>query len=110
MRRQDNERSWIAAGLKITVNLAIALLLAGVILCGVNGIGPGDFVFSLQEIASLSAPALVVIACGILLLFFTPLLGLILSTAFLYRGGERRYVAVLVAILCLVVGLVLATL
>lgn len=110
MLKQDNERSWIAAGLKIAVNLAVALLLIGVILCGVQGIGPGDFVFSLQEIFSLSAPALVVITCGILLLFFTPLLGLILSTVFLCRGGEKRYLAVLVAILCLIAGLVLAML
>ncbi|GEM_PF-5604990 len=110
MLKQDSERSRIAAGLKIAVNLAVALLLIGVILCGVWGIGPGDFVFSLQEIVSLSAPALVVITCGILLLFCTPLLGLILSAVFLHRGGERRYIAVLAAILCLIAGLVLAML
>ena len=102
---KDSRYNWIASGLRIATCVAVVLLVLGSVLCGIRGIEPGDYVFSLRGILSGPAP-LTITAVGMFLLLFTPLLGVILGAVALAR--EKLYLAICLAVLTLVIGFVLA--
>ncbi len=108
MDKDSRLYNWISLGLRIAVCVAVVLLVLGSVLCGIRGIEPGSFVISLQGVFDGGSAPLTIIAVGIFLLLFTPLLGIILGGVAFALANEKLYLAISIAILGLVIGLVLA--
>ncbi len=108
MDKDSRLYNWISLGLRIAVCVAVVLLVLGSVLCGIRGIEPDSFVISLQGVFDGGPAPLTIIAVGILLLLFTPLLGIILGGVAFALANEKLYLAISIAILALVVGFVLA--
>jgi uncharacterized membrane protein len=99
---------WIALGLRIAICVAVVLLVVGAILCGIRGIEPGSFVFSLPDFSDGRQAPLIIIGVGVLLLLLTPLLGIVLGVVAFALARDRLYLAISIAILGFLIGFVLA--
>lgn len=108
MDKDSRLYSWIAFGLRIAICVAVVLLVLGSVLCGIRGIEPESFVLPLPGIFHGGPAPLTIIAVGLLLLLFTPLLGVILSGTAFALAKEKLYLAISIAVLALVIGFVLA--
>jgi uncharacterized membrane protein len=106
MDKDSRLYNWIAFGLRVAICVAVVLLVLGSVLCGIRGIEPGDYVFSLRGILNGGPAPLTITGVGMVLLLFTPVLGLILGAVALAK--EKLYLAISIAILALVIGFVLA--
>jgi len=108
MDKDSRLYNWISLGLRIAVCVAVVLLVLGSVLCGIRGIEPDSFVISLQGILDGGPAPLTIIAVGVFVLLFTPLLGIILGGVAFAKAKEKLYLAISIAILGLVIGLVFA--
>ena len=97
----------IVVAFKILIGIAVFLLLLGSILCSVSGVEPTSFVISLHSLLNGVPMPLAITMLGIFFLLFAPLLGIILCMVAFFLAKEKLYLAISVAILCLIVGLVL---
>ncbi len=108
MDKDSRLYNWIALGLRIAICVAVVLLVLGAILCGIRGIEPDSFVFSLPDVFDGRPAPLTIIAVGIFLLLLTPLLGIVLGAVAFALARDRLYLAISIAILGFVIGFVLA--
>jgi len=108
MDKDSRLYDWIALGLRIAICVAVVLLVVGIILCGIRGIEPDSFVFSLSAVFDGSQAPLTIIAVGIFLLLLTPLLSIVLGAIVFALAKDRLYLAISIAILAFAIGFVLA--